>query len=188
MKSKAEIVITEKIEQKIMLIRNKKVMLDRDLAVLYQVPTFRLNEQVKRNLKRFPADFMFKLSRREKKEVIANCDNLQDLKFSPALPYAFTEHGIAMLSSILNSDKAIEVNIQIMRTFGKLRELMLVHKDLRLKIEEMEKKYDQQFKLVFNAIRKLLEPPLPPPKTRLPIGFHAFNQTKGTRSHCHEKK
>jgi hypothetical protein len=188
MKSKTELVITERIEQRILFIRGKKVILDRDLAVLYQVPTFRLNEQVKRNLKRFPDDFMFRLSRREKQEVIANCDNLQGLKYSPALPYAFTEHGIAMLSSILNSDKAIEVNIQIMRTFSKLRELMLVHKDLRLKIEEMEKKYDQQFKLVFDAIRKLLEPPLPPPKPRLPIGFHAFHPNLTTRRQHHEKE
>ncbi|MBF0485652.1 MAG: ORF6N domain-containing protein [Candidatus Omnitrophica bacterium] len=172
--------ITERIEQRILLIRGKKVMLDRDLAALYQVPTFRLNEQVKRNIRRFPDDFMFQLSHREKKEVIANCDNLQELKFSHTLPYAFTEHGIAMLSSILNSDKAIEVNIQIMRTFGKLRELMLVHKDLRFKIEEMEKKYDQQFKIVFDAIRELLAPP-PPPKPKIPIGFHAF-QKSGEKS------
>ena len=130
----------ENIEQRIFLIRGKKVLLDHDLAILYGVKTHRLNEQVKRNAKRFPNDFMFQLTSQEKTEVIAICDNLKMLKFSPVNPYAFTEQGIAMLSSVLNSDKAIKVNIQIMRTFTKLRELVLVHKDLRIKIEELEKK------------------------------------------------
>jgi len=144
-------------------------MIDHDLGALYQVKTFRLNEQVKRNLKKFPEDFMFQLSDNEKFELIANCDRFKTLKHSSSNPYAFTEQGIAMLSSILNSARAIEVNIQIMRTFVKLRELMMVHKDLREKIETMEKKYDYQFKIVFEAIKKLLEPP---EKPKNPIGFH----------------
>lgn len=144
-------------------------MIDRDLAALYGVKTFRLNEQVKRNMKRFPEDFMFQLSDNERKELIANCDRFRALKHSTSNPYAFTEQGIAMLSSILNSDRAIEVNIQIMRTFVKLRELMLAHKDLREQIETMEKKYDYQFRVVFDAIKKLLEPP---EKPKNPIGFH----------------
>jgi hypothetical protein len=170
MKPKTGIIIAQKIEQRIFLIRNRKAMLDRDLAFLYNVETRVLNQAVKRNIKRFPDDFMFQLTKKELAEVITNCDNLQNLKFTPARPYAFTEHGIAMLSSVLGSDKAIEINIQIMRTFSKLRELMAEHKDLRLKIEEMEKKYDKQFQLVFNAIKKLLTPP--PEKPKRPIGFH----------------
>lgn len=170
MKQRTSLVLQEKIEQKIFLMRGKKVMLDHDLANLYGVKTHRLNEQVKRNSKRFPDDFMFQLTDQERTDVIANCDNLKMLKFSPVNPCAFTEQGIAMLSSVLNSDRAIGVNIQIMRTFAKIRELMLVHKDLRQKIEEMEKKYDYQFKVVFEAIKKLLEPP---EKPKNPIGFHA---------------
>lgn len=146
MKIKSCLIIPEEIEQKIFIIRSNKVMLDIDLASLYGVQTKRLNEQVKRNIKRFPEDFMFKLTIAERAEVVANCDHLKALKFSHVLPYAFTEHGILMLSSVLNSEKAIEVNIQIMRTFTKLRELILVHKDLRIKIEQMEKKYDSRLK------------------------------------------
>ena len=168
MKYEPDLIIQEKIEARIFLIRGKKVMLDHDLAILYAVKTHRLNEQVKRNSKRFPDDFMFQLTEQEKAEVIANCDNLKMLKFSPVNPYAFTEQGIAMLSSVLNSDQAIGVNIQIMRTFAKIRELMITHKDLRQRIEEIEKKYDYQFKRVFDAIKKLLEPP---PKPKEPIGF-----------------
>ena len=145
-------------------------MVDRDLAALYMIPTHRLNEQVKRNIQRFPCDFMFRLTRKERNELIANCDRFRPVKHSSHLPFAFTEQGIAMLSSVLNSDKAIEINIQIMRTFTKLRELMMEHKDLRLKIEEMEKKYDKQFQLVFNAVKQLLEPP--PARPKRPIGFH----------------
>ena len=169
MKNQLSLIIQEKIEQVIFLVRGKKIMIDRDLAALYGVKTSRLNERVKRNIKRFPEDFMFQLSNVEKNELIANCDRFKSLKHSTSNPYAFTEQGIAMLSSILNSDRAIEVNIQIMRTFVKLRELMLVHKDLRQRIEEMENKYDYQFKVVFDTIKKLLDPPSEKPKT--PIGF-----------------
>ena len=156
------------IEQKIFIIRDKKIMLDKDLADLYDVKPIRLREQAKRNIKRFPPDFMFQLNAEEVHIMVSQnaIPSIQHL--GGHLPYAFTEHGILMLSSVLNSDKAIEVNIQIMRTFTKLRELMLVHKDLRIKIEELEKKYDSQFKIVFNALRRLIDPPQKP---KTPIGF-----------------
>jgi hypothetical protein len=166
---KTLIVQEEVIQQRIYFIRGRKVMLDTDLASLYCVKTFRLNEAVKRNLKRFPEDFLFKLTQDEKREVIAFCDHLKALKFSPYLPYAFTEQGVAMLSSVLNSERAIQVNIQIMRTFSKIREMLQAHKDLWQKIEAMEKKYDHQFKIVFDALRQLLEPPEKPKRQ---IGFH----------------
>ena len=152
------------------MIRGKKVMLDRDLAFLYRVATKRLNEQVKRNMKRFPEDFMFKLTKREKNELVAICDRFNPLKHSTTFPYAFTEQGIAMLSSVLNSDRAISVNIQIMRAFIQLKRMLLTNAGLRHKIEEMERKYDSQFKVVFTALKKLLEPPLIEKKRK--IGFH----------------
>lgn len=165
----AVLIPQEKIENKIFLIRGKKVMLDADLARLYGVATKRLNEQVKRNRKRFPEDFMFQLTKEEQNELVAICDRLEKLKHSSSFPYAFTEQGVAMLSSVLNSERAILVNIQIMRAFTKLREMLLTHADLRRKIEAMEKKYDHQFKIVFDAIRQLLEPSEKPKRQ---IGFH----------------
>ena len=144
----------ESISRRIYLIRKQKVMLDRDLAELYEVETKRLKEQVRRNIYRFPADFMFELTKEE----------FSDLRSQIAtsswggpryVPMAFTELGIAMLSSVLNSKRAIKVNIQIMRTFSKMREMLATHTDLRRKIEEMEKKYDENFKIVFEAIGQL---------------------------------
>ena len=163
----------ERIESKIYLTRNKKVMLDRDLAELYGVTTKVLNQAVKRNRKRFPEDFMFQLTEGEKGEVVTICDHLKTLKFSPQLPYVFTEQGVAMLSSVLNSDRAIQVNIQIMRAFTRLREMALSYKDLREKVEAMERKYDKQFVAVFNAIKQLLVPPEQPESPKRRIGFHA---------------
>ncbi len=153
---KIKIISTEIIQSKIFSFRNRKVMLDRDLAELYGVETKVFNQAVKRNIERFPDDFMFKLTKKEKQEVVTNCDHLQILKFSPQLPYAFTEQGVTMLSCVLNSKRAIHVNIQIVRAFTRLRELMIEHKDLRQKIEQMEKKYDYQFKVVFEVRRNLL--------------------------------
>ncbi len=150
----------QEVTSKIFLIRGKKIMLDSDLAWLYGVQTKRLNEQVRRNKKRFPDDFMFQLTDKEKEEVVAICDHLKFLKFSPHQPLAFTEQGIAMLSGVLNSDRAIAVNIQIMRAFIKLKRMMLTNADLRRKIEEIESKYDKQFAIVFQAIKQLLVPPL----------------------------
>ncbi len=168
--SKIVVVPSEVIENKIYLIRGQKVMLDFDLAELYSVPTKVLNQAVKRNLGRFPSDFMFQLTKTEaaaSRSQIVTLKRGQNVKY---LPYAFTEHGILMLSSVLNSKKAISVNITIMRTFVKLRELMLTHKDLARKIEELEKKYDSKFQAVFAAIRQLMSAPPEPAKRK--IGFH----------------
>lgn len=161
--------------QHIFMIRRQQVILDSDLAYLYNVETRTLKQAVKRNLRRFPTDFMFQLTRDEWRKLITNCDKLPNKKYSPALPFAFTEQGVAMLSSILNSDKAISVNIQILRAFTRMRKLLLEHKDLRWKIENMEKKYDKQFRAVFDAIKRLLSPPpRKPVKPKLPIGFHVI--------------
>jgi len=162
----------ETIENKILSLRGKRVMLDKDLAKLYGVETKYLKRQVRRNLDRFPSDFMLKLSKQEFKNwrrqfVTSNSTDKMGLRYSP---YAFTEPGVAMLSSVLNSNRAIHVNIQIIRTFIKLRQLLLAHADLKRKIEAMEKKYDKHFRIVFEAVRKLLEPPPEKPKRR--IGFH----------------
>ena len=147
----------ETVERKIYLIQGKRVMLDHDLAALYQVPTKVLNQAVKRNIRRFPPDFMFRVSQRQKKELVTNCDRFKNLKHSSTLPCVFTDLGVAMLSSILNSERALQVNIQIMRTFSKLKELLIRHKDLQHKLDELEKKYDKQFQVVFRAIKMLLE-------------------------------
>jgi len=143
MQQKITTISSETIQNKIFLIRGKRVMLDRDLAELYGVPTKRLNEQVKRNKKRFPEHFMFQLTKTEKDEVVANCDHLKTLKFSPTLPHAFTEHGVAMLSSVLNSEKAIQVNIQIINAFIKMRQMLANQEEIREKIEEIQRKYSQ---------------------------------------------
>lgn len=147
----------EVIENKILFIRGKKVMMDSDLANIYGVGTKVFNQAVKRNMKRFPEDFMFKLTLVEKNYVVTNCDHLGQLKYSPYRPHVFTEQGVAMLSSVLNSERAIKANIQIIRTFVKLREMIINNKELRLKIEEMERKYDKRFIIIFDTLRKLLE-------------------------------
>ena len=165
----SNIVPQEIIETKIVLIRGKKVMLDKDLAQLYRVETKALKRAVKRNVDRFPDDFMFQLSKEEYDELLRyQFGTLKKGQRSKYLPYAFTENGVAMLSCVLNSRRAVQVNIQIMRTFTRLREMLMTHKDLKDKIEAMEKKYDYQFKIVFDAIKELLEPPK---KTKKKIGF-----------------
>ncbi len=161
-----DLIPLQRIESRIYLIKGQKVMIDRDLAELYGVETRVLNQAVRRNIERFPEDFMFPLTRQQ----IINLSQIvisSKIKHAPNV-FAFTEQGVAMLSSVLRSKKAIFVNIQIMRTFAKLREIMTTHKDLQRKIEEMEKKYDQQFKVVFDAIKTLLT--TPESKTRQ-IGF-----------------
>ncbi len=135
-----EIIQVGKIEQRILLIRGEKVVIDSDLAEFYGVPTKRLNEQVKRNRDRFPEDFIFQLTENEKSEVVANCDHLAKLKFSRSLPYAFTEHGTIMAASVLNSPRAIEVSVYIVRAFVKLRETIAQHKELSQKISRIESK------------------------------------------------
>lgn len=156
-----EIVPNERIINKIFLIRKRKVMFDFDLAELYSVEVKRLNEQVKRNIERFPEDFMFQLNEKEFKNwehiILRSQFATSSWGGRRYIPYVFTEQGVAMLSSVLRSKTAIYVNIQIMRTFTKLREILLSHKELREKLEEMESKYDQNFKVVFDAIRRLLD-------------------------------
>jgi len=148
----------ERITRKIYLIRNVKVMLDRDLAELYGVETKRLKEQVRRNIERFPEDFMFELTKDElgnwRSQFATSNQDIMGLRIPP---FVFTEHGILMLSSVLKSERAIQVNIQIMRAFTQLRQMLSTHEDLKRKIESMEKKYDQQFQIVFEAIKQLLE-------------------------------
>ncbi len=150
----------EVIINKIIVLRDKKVMIDRDLAELYGVTTKRLNEQVKRNLKRFPDDFMFQITKEEKEKIILQFGHLKNLKFSAVLPYVFTEHGAVMLASVLNSDKAIEVNIQIIRVFTQIRQMLADNTELRLEIEKIKKKVDNQSKnieVVFQYLDELLE-------------------------------
>ena len=148
-------------------VRGKAVMLDRDLATLYGVATRVLNQAVKRNTSRFPEDFMFTLSREEIKRI---SQTVTSLKYSKNVN-AFTEQGVAMLSSVLNSDQAIQVNINIMRAFVQVRRLGMTIVDVKRKIDNMEKKYDHQFKIVFDAIRQLLAPPPNQSKKKDKMGF-----------------
>ncbi|PIP21258.1 MAG: DNA-binding protein [Candidatus Omnitrophica bacterium CG23_combo_of_CG06-09_8_20_14_all_40_11] len=181
-------IAVEVIATRILELRGKKVMLDRDLAKLYGVKVKRLNEQVKRNTKRFPDDFMFQITKEEinslrshfvtlnSRSQFATLKQGQNIKY---LPYVFTEHGVAMLSSVLNSERAIQVNILIMRAFTKLREILLTHKDLAAKIEALEKKYaehDQTIKEIFEAIKQLFQPP--PAKEKRIIGFRVYDTKK----------
>lgn len=163
----------ELVARKIYFVRGQKVMLDSDLAELYEVPTFRLNEAVKRNRDRFPEDFMFQIAKDEAESLTSQIAISKPGRGGRRyLPYAFTEHGVAMLSSVLNSERAVQVNILIIRAFVKLREVMATHKDLAQKIEALERKYkdhDREIQVVFTAIKKLLEPSPQPPKRR--IGF-----------------
>jgi hypothetical protein len=165
-------VAEEKIISKIYLIRGKKVMLDRDLAALYGVETRALNQAVRRNTKRFPSDFMFRLTEKEmnnwKSQIVTSNKEIKGLR---KLPLVFTEQGVAMLSSILNSEKAIAVNIQIIRIFSRIRELLLTHKDILLKLEQLEKRvssHDENIQLIFKYLKQLLSPPQTP---RPRIGF-----------------
>ena len=160
-----------RVEKTILLIRGQRVILDSDLAKLYGVTTKRLNEQIKRNRKRFPDDFMFQLTAEEKTKVVANCDHLAKLKFSKTLPYAFTEHGTIMAATVLNTQRAIETSIFVVRAFIKLREMLATHKELARKLTALEqhlKGHDQQIQAIFEAIRQLMTPP---EKPRKKIGF-----------------
>jgi hypothetical protein len=168
-RKESELIPIERIREAIILLRGQKVILDRDLASLYGVPTKALKQAVKRNAGRFPEDFMFVLSPGEFSEwrsqfVTSKADRM-GLRYPPM---AFTEQGVAMLSSVLNSEQAIRVNIAIMRAFVQLRQLLAAHEDLARKLAELETKYDEQFQVVFEAIRQLMAPPDPPPKK---IGF-----------------
>jgi hypothetical protein len=186
-----------RIESRILVVRNQKVIIDADLAQLYGVDTKRLNEQVKRNIERFPHDFMFQLSAAEKTEVVANCDHLHKLKFSKALPYAFTEHGAIQAANVLASPRAVEMGIYVVRAFVRLKEAANSHADLAKRLAELEEKTEglalshdtfsrntrAQLKQVFDALRELMTPPEPPKR---PIGFvtpeDKGKKTSGARS------
>lgn len=144
-------------------------MIDSDLARVYGVSTKALNQAVRRNIDRFPADFLLRLSKSEKREVVTNCDRLAQLRFSSALPYAFTEHGAIMAAAVLNSPRAVATSVHVVRAFVRLRELLLSHRDLARRLVELEARYDGQFKVVFDTIRRLMVPPDPKPKRK--IGF-----------------
>jgi hypothetical protein len=158
----------EVIEQRILLIRGQKVMLSTHLAELYDVETRVLNQAVKRNISRFPEDFMFQLNISEAEQLVSQNVIPHKKYFGGSLPYAFTEQGVAMLSSVLNNERAINVNIEIMRTFVRLRRILASHAGLARKLDALEKKYDAQFKVVFDAIRELMKPP---ESKKRPIGF-----------------
>jgi hypothetical protein len=163
-----DLIPQEIIERRILLIRGHKVILDKDLAVLYGVTTGNLNKALSRNLNRFPDDFMFQLTKEEFKNLIFHFGT-SSWGGTRKMPRAFTEQGVAMLSSILHSKRAIQVNIQIMRTFIKLRKMIIADEELARKLEVLERKYDEQFKVVFDILRKLMELP---EKPRRKIGFH----------------
>lgn len=172
MKPHEVIVPLEDIERLILLIRGQRVMLDADLAMLYGVTTKRLNEQVKRNRERFPGRFLFRLTSDEKAEVVANCDHLEKLRFSPVLPYAFTEYGAIMAATVLNSQRAIQVSIYVVEAFVRFREVLTLNRELAQKFAELESKFkthDRQIQAIFEAIRQLMNPPESPRKE---IGFH----------------
>ena len=165
------------IESRIFLILGQKVMLDADLAELYGVETRVLNQAVKRNLERFPEDFMFQLTAAEKAEVVTNCDHLAKLKFSPSLPYAFTEHGTIMAASVLNSPRAIETSVHVVRAFVHMRELLSGHKELAQKLAQLERKvgaHDKAIAEIINAIRQLMTPS--EPNKKRPIGFAPWKE------------
>ncbi len=168
-----EIVVDKVIESKIFILRGFKVMLDKDLAYLYKVKPIALRQQVKRNKKRFPGDFMFQLTKEETNTMVSQNVIPSKQSLGGYLPYAFTEQGVAMLSSVLNSERAVQVNIVIMRAFVKLREILATHKELAAKLRELENKvskHDTDILTIFEAIRQLMTPQEPP---RRRIGFHS---------------
>jgi len=168
------LVLNERIEKRILLLRGQKVMLSMDLAALYGVTTKRLNEQVKRNRKRFPGDFMFQLTEEETEALRSQFATSNNTRGGTRYrPYAFTEQGVAMLSSVLNSERAVQVNITIMRAFVRLRQALLSNKSLANKLAELERKletHDGHIRSLFDAIRQLMAPPDPKPRR---IGFRA---------------
>lgn len=160
------------IEQKIFLIRGEKVMIDHDLGRLYGVETKHLNRQVRRNKERFPKEFMFRLTREERTELVTNCHRFKTLKHSSSLPYAFTEHGVAMLASVLRSSQAVKLSIHIVKAFVRLRHWIASHGELARKLGELERKFekhDHELRTIFEAIRQLM---MSPEKPKRKIGFH----------------
>jgi type III secretory pathway component EscV len=174
----SSLVPQELIQSKILHLRGQKVILDRDLAVLYGVETRALNQAVRRNISRFPDDFMFQLTRDEAKFLRSQFVTLKENQHFKYMPYAFTEQGVAMLSSVLNSERAVQVNIQIMRVFTKMREMFINYQEIKQTMEDMERKYDHQFKInnilfeeVFEEIKKINRLLSPGDKPRKEIGF-----------------
>lgn len=173
-KKAKDVVLVDRIEPRILLVRGERVMLDTDLAELYGTTTKAFNQAVKRNTDRFPGDFRFQLTPSEKQEVVTNCDHLARLRFSPVLPYAFTEHGAIMAASVLNTPRAIEVSVYVVRAFVRLRRMLAGHKELARKLEELEQKvasHDESIRALVAAIRQLAQPPAE--TKRRQIGFHA---------------
>lgn len=170
-KDAKSLIPAERIERSILLIRGHKVLLDRDLAELYGVKAIALRQQVRRNLARFPDDFMIQLTAEEAEALVSQNVIPSRRSLGGFLPYAFTQEGVAMLSSVLRSERAVLVNIEIMRAFVRLRELLASHVELARRLDALEKKYDAQFRVVFDAIREFMAPPPAPPRRR--IGFHA---------------
>lgn len=180
MMAKQLIIPEEKVRNAILVLRGKRVMVDADLAAFYGVPTKVFNQAVKRNIDRFPEEFMFQLNEKEKNYVVTNCDHLHKLKFSQYLPYAFTEHGAVMAANVLNSPVAIQASIQVVKIFIKITEVHAVNRDISAKIELLERKlggrlnkHDKELKVLFEAIRQLMQPPNPPRKK---IGFKNFDE------------
>jgi hypothetical protein len=160
------------IQQRILVLRGERVIVDSDLAQFYGVPTKRLNEQVRRNRSRFPVDFMFRLTGAEKAEVVANCDHLSNLRFSKALPAAFTEHGAIMAASVLNSPRAVELSVFVVRAFVALRRTLAADAQFARKLSQLERRladHDEEILAILRAIRELSGPATVPPKRR--IGF-----------------
>ena len=165
------LVPVERIEKAILVLRGQKIMLDSDLAELYGVATKVLNQAVKRNRDRFPEDFMFQLTAEEKDEVVTNCDHLKRLKFSPVLPFAFTEHGAIMAATVLNSPQAVEISVYVVRAFVRLREMAGANRALMEKLDQLERRvvgHDKALAGLFDAIRQLMAPET---KERKQIGF-----------------
>jgi hypothetical protein len=174
MDSEPNLAARKQIAARILDLRGEKVMLDADLAELYEVPTKVFNQAVKRNEARFPADFMFQLTAKEKVEVVTNCDHLKRLKYSPVLPWAFTEHGALMAANILNSPRAAEMSVYVIRAFVQMRAELTKHLDLARRLAEIEKTligHDTALRDLYQKIRLLLLPP--PESNRREIGFHA---------------
>jgi hypothetical protein len=176
------LVPVEHLDRAIVEIRGKRVILSHDLAAAYGVSAKRLNEQVKRNIERFPDDFMFQLTPDEKAEVVANCDHLALLKFSPSLPYAFTEHGAVMAASVLNSKRAVEVSVFVVRAFVRMSRMLASHRQLALKLAELEARvstHDRSIQSLLAAIKLLMQPPEPKKKR---IGFVTDDDPPGSGS------
>jgi len=175
MAEQGALVPIDRIERRIVMLRGEKVMLDADLAELYGVSTGVLNQAVKRNRSRFPDDFMFQLNQKEADSLRSHfvISNRGGRRY---LPFAFTEQGVAMLSSVLRSSRAVQVNVQIMRTFVRLRQLLSSNAGLARKLAELEAKYDERFKIVFDAIRSLMQDQEERRKSKRPIGYHSERQ------------